>query len=170
MPSTVQEIAHEPRHLVGLLEMRHVPGAVDQLDAGAGYPLCKLLRVGRCDQLIRIPPDDQGRRRNPVDALLEPLVRDRPDKLSGAGLRPDKVGLRLDPSRRIRGELEKPLRCGSGGVGKKSAPRRWSSGRIIQFLTGRSSRQRPSGSIRTSLSVRPGVTAAISQASIPPNE
>ena len=56
MRSTVQEIAHEPRHLVGLLEMRHVPGAVDQLDAGAGYPLCKLLGVGRCDQLIPHSP------------------------------------------------------------------------------------------------------------------
>ena len=85
MPSTVEEIVHEPCRLAGLLETRQVAGVVDQLDAGAYDPLREVLRVGGRDHPIRRPPDDQGRRRNPVDALLEPLVRDRSDKLPGAG-------------------------------------------------------------------------------------
>src|SRR6516165_10220075 len=68
MPSTVEEIAHEPRHLIGLLEMWQVAGVVDKLDMGARDPLRELVGIGRRDHLIPIPPDDQGRHRDPVEA------------------------------------------------------------------------------------------------------
>ena len=121
MPSTVEEIAHEPRHLIGLLEMWQVAGVVDKLDMGARDPLRELVGIGRRDHLIPIPPDDQGRHRDPVDAPFETLVRDRPDKFPGAGLRPDEAGLGVDTGRRIGGEREKPLRRSPGRVGKEDA-------------------------------------------------
>jgi len=119
MLSTVEEIAHELRHSMGLFEMRQVAGAVDQLDVGARDPLRELVGVRRCDHLIRIPPDDQRRRGYPVDAFLETLVRERPNEFPGACLRPDKAGLRLDAVLRIGGKHEEPLRRNPGGVGKE---------------------------------------------------
>src|SRR5215472_8157280 len=61
-----QELAHEPSHFIGPLEMRQVACIVDQREPGAGDPLREVVGIGRRDQLIRFSPEDESRRTDPV--------------------------------------------------------------------------------------------------------
>ena len=81
-----EKLPHETRRLFGLLEMRQMAGSGDQRDTGIGDPLGKILRVVGRDHRVRVAPNDQARRRDPVYTFFQTLIRDRPDEFSCAGL------------------------------------------------------------------------------------
>ena len=91
MRHAAEEVAHERLHGVELLPLRDVPGALDDLHPRARDPRRELLRVHGRDEPVLVAPDDERLRRDAVDALLQALVRDRPDELAGRPQRPDGV-------------------------------------------------------------------------------
>ena len=164
-----QKIAHRLNDGFRLLEMWQVRCLVDEFDPRSGNSLGKLLRISRRDDAVRVAPDDERRRANAMNAVLESSIRDRPDKLAGASKRPVELCQRVDARLRIFGTSKK-RRAASPSGSANSARRRTLSLRTIQFLTGWSSRHSPTGSIRMSWPTSSGVTAAISAASNAPNE
>ena len=168
--SAAEKGAHRLDHGLGLFEMRQVAGLVDQLDLRAGDALGELLRIGRRDDAVGLAPDDQRRRRDAVNAVLEAAVGDRPDELAGAGLRPDELRQRVDARVRIARDVEEALAPPRPSGSANSERRRALSLSSIQFLTGRSSRHSPTGSISTSRPTDFGAAAANSAATSPPNE
>ena len=120
-----QEVGHELRHLFRLLDLRQVRCAIDHLDARPGDPLCELLRVHRRHDAVLLAPDDQRRRADPVNALLEPFVGNRPDELSSARQRPHHLDLevhhRLPLLRRSLRRREHHLRHRAVGVSEEHA-------------------------------------------------
>src|SRR5207249_6167346 len=103
LQSAPQEAMYETRYSLGLLVMRQMAGTVNQLNTRIGDPFRELLGVGGRDDAVSTSPDDQRRRGDAVDVLLQPLVRDRPNEFAGARQRPGGAGLRLDPSIAILG-------------------------------------------------------------------
>src|SRR2546422_9066937 len=76
------ELLQHARDHVGALEVRHVAGAVDRLHARAGDPPGELVGVDRRHEAVLLAPDQERRRGDAMDALLEALVGDRPDELA----------------------------------------------------------------------------------------
>src|SRR5581483_1771641 len=120
--SIAQKVAHQPRHRLRPLQVRQVAGAVDQGDPGARDPLREVVGVGRRDEAVLLPPDDQRGGADAVDVLLEPAVGDRPDELPGAGLRPGKADLRVDSLVGIVGQAEEALGRLALGVREQQPP------------------------------------------------
>src|SRR6516165_930885 len=120
--SIAKKILYQLRHGIGLLEVRQVSGAIDQLDPRACNTLREFLRVSHIDDAVDLAPDDQGRRGNPVHAVLETAVGNRPDELPGASLRPDRLRERVDPLRRIVRYAEEALRRVALGIGEQRSP------------------------------------------------
>src|SRR5262245_66277359 len=81
--SAAEEAGYRLRYRLALLEMRQVPGSVDQFDARALDPRGEFLRVGGGDDAVRLAPHDQGRRHDAVRAVLQAAVGNRPDELAG---------------------------------------------------------------------------------------
>jgi len=78
-----------------------VTGLRDHLHAGSSDSFGEFLGVTRRDDAIGVAPDDQRRRGDPMNATLEPAVGHRPNKLAGAGLRPDELRQHFDALARI---------------------------------------------------------------------
>jgi hypothetical protein len=150
--------------------MRQVTGLVDEFNPRSDNGLGELLRVGRRNDAIGFAPDDQRRRRNSVDTVLKSAVGDRPDELAGTGLCPNELRERVDTLAGIARHLEKASRRFAFGIGEQRAPARLVAVSSIQFLTGRSSRHNPTGSISANLSTDFGAAAANSAATRPPKE
>src|SRR5208282_5813874 len=98
--ASAEKFADRLDDLLLLFEVRQVAGPLDQRDLRAGNALRKLLRIDRRDDAVGVAPDDQGRRRDAMDAPAQAAIGDRPDELAGAGLGPDELGQRLDARRR----------------------------------------------------------------------
>ena len=96
---------------------------------------------------------------------MQAFVRDGPDEFRGACQSPDAICSRFG----LRGWAKNASATAPVGSAK-SAVRKASSGMIIQFRTGWSSRQRPRASMSTRRSTRLGMAAPSSQASMPPTE
>src|SRR5678816_2633816 len=82
---------------------------LDELHLSIGDATGKVLGVSRGDDGILLAPEDQGRGRDPVDVLLEALVGDGPDELSGAGLSPDEARLRLRARQAVLRQTEEAV-------------------------------------------------------------
>jgi hypothetical protein len=73
----------QPGRGLGLLEVGSMAGALDDFRPCSRQSPSELLSVHARHQAVALAPHEQGRGGDPVDALLEPLVRDRPDELPG---------------------------------------------------------------------------------------
>ena len=111
--SGLEEGLHRPRGGGGLLQMRRVAGARHHLEPRVRDPSRELLGVRARDQAVVLSPEQQGRRGDAVDALLEPLVRDRPDELAGRAHGPREAGPREGARLRLGGHREHRLRGGT---------------------------------------------------------
>src|SRR5712671_3422449 len=123
--SSRQKITHHLNNSFRLLKMWQVRCLVDEFDARSGNSLGKLLGVSRRDDAVRVAPDDERRRANAMNAVLESSIRDRPDKLAGASKRPVELCQRVDARLRISWNLEEASRGFAIGIGKQRAPARF---------------------------------------------
>ena len=67
----VKKLPHSPRHDLRLLEVRHMPGAVQHRDARIRDALGEFIRISRRDDVVGVAPDDQGRRGDAVDVFSQ---------------------------------------------------------------------------------------------------
>src|ERR1700722_3378022 len=88
-----EKFPDQTRHAVRLLEMRHMPGAVQHRDTRMRHAPCELVGISRRDDAVGFAPDDQGRRGDTVDVFFQTFVGKWPDEFAGAGLRPDEADL-----------------------------------------------------------------------------
>src|SRR5580698_3995378 len=117
-----QKIQHRLRDRLRLLKLGQVTGLRDHLHAGSSDSFGEFLGVTRRDDAIGVAPDDQRRRGDPMNATLEPAVGHRPNKLAGAGLRPDELRQHFDALARIDRD-GKELLCGfTLWVGEQRGP------------------------------------------------
>src|SRR5690349_11551813 len=101
--------------------MWQVRRLVDELDPRAGNSLGELLGVSRRDNAVGVAPDDERRRADAMNAVLESSIRDRPDKFAGAGKRPVELRQRVDACLRIFWNLEEASRGFAIGISKQRA-------------------------------------------------
>ena len=159
-----------PPTLSGCFEMRRMARFLHHLDARARESSGELLRVREGHQPIVLAPDQERRRLDPVHALPEALVGDRPDELARASHGPDQAQCEREPRRlRSSGWRTRPSPRLRPARGRHSAGRSCGASNI-QFETGASSRQSPIGSRSASRLTRDGRSAATSHATIAPNE
>ena len=55
------EVREDLREALGIVVMRHVAGAGEDLEPAAGHRLVRRLAVARRDDRVALAPDDQGR-------------------------------------------------------------------------------------------------------------
>src|SRR5678815_1466853 len=81
--SRAQELADHARDGLGLLDLGRVPRVGHRLQSRARDALGELVRVdGRHYPVVLAPHEERGRG-HAVNALLEPLVGNGPDELTG---------------------------------------------------------------------------------------
>src|SRR4051812_7943314 len=102
--------------------MWQVRSVVDEFDPRSGNSFGKFLRISRRDDTVRVAPDDERRRADAMNAVLESSIRDRPDKLAGACKRPVELCQRVDARLRICWNLEEASRGFAIGIGKQRLP------------------------------------------------
>ena len=94
---SAEKFTNQSHNILCPLEMRQVPGAIEQRHARVRNAPGELIGVDRRDDAVGFAPDDQGRHADAVDVLLQAFVGNGPDEFAGAGLRPDEVDLGVDP-------------------------------------------------------------------------
>src|SRR5580700_7033141 len=118
-PSIHEKFFNQLRHALRLLEMRHMPGAIQHRNPRMGDALSEFARIRRRNNAVGFAPDDQRRRRNTVDVFFQTLVGQRPDEFSGAGLRPDEADLGVDALRGVAWQLKEFFGVLALGIGEQ---------------------------------------------------
>src|SRR5262245_53125262 len=91
-------------------------GLIPRLDARSVETARELLGVRRRDDPVLLPPDEQGGSPHAMDPLLQPLVRDGPEKLPRGTHGPLKPDAHQGPRFRILRLSEHPPRGFALGV------------------------------------------------------
>jgi len=70
----VKKLPHRARDILRLLEMRHMPGAIQHRHARIRDAPCEFVRISRRDDAVGLAPDDQGWRGDAVDMFFQAFV------------------------------------------------------------------------------------------------
>ena len=153
---------------VGLLELRAGGRRRRSTSSGPSAMAARnVLAVGRVDEPVLGAPHEERRRLHPVEPLAEALVRERPDELQDAGHRHRRLEQRLGVGRVGRRQRPRPAGRRVGEQQRRAAARR--ARRRCRRPGGRRATGRSARSARAG-STRSGLVAAISAATMPPNE